>query len=846
MPRIQIVSWIRQMMSGNSIGRVRPSTKKKRHLLHLEHLEDRITPNTYTVSDLADNPSDIYSVRYAVDQVNADSSSSDTIAFSNTLSGTIKLINGPLALTRPSGTFNITGPGASALTISGESTSGVFGFAYGETVMLSGLTIANGNAEAGGGIANSGMLTVANTVFLNNSATVSGGGIFNGTATAINESPNGIGSSDMTVTVSSSSSFPAVPFVAQIGAEQVQVTAVNTSTNQWTIVRGFNGTTAVAHPNGSTIFVLGTTLTVTGSTFSGNSAGNSGGAIESEFATLIASGSTFAGNSATAGAGIMQNDGALTVSNSTFSGNAASQFGGGLSVFDDGLTPIVSATVTDSTISGNSATYGGGLIVNGALALVDTTVANNVANSGSGGGFYLFGGSAVSLLGTIVAGNSNNGTDGSDDIAGSANLNLTESAFNLIGTGGSGGLTSTNNNQVNVNNPGLNALGNYGGPTETITLQSGSPALLKGSSLLTTLGTALGGLATDTTLTVNDATFVGVGEVIAIGSEQMQITAINGTTVTVTRGFNSTAVTAYPMGASLVLPTDQRGFARSVGGFTDVGAVETQPPPALSGLPAVNGSNAVINIVSASGNGSTATITTDPDASGHGFWVGELVTLKGTTPGGPGGLAGTFTVTGVPSATSFQFTSTYNGSETLTGATVFASLAGAQRSMVDSIVYKFTEPVTLTAAAFTVTAIQNSPGSTVGVVPTVNVAAVPFTNEWVVTFTSPVGGSVVGNSIANGAYTIAINPALVTAVSDGQNLAAGETDTFYRLYGDVTGVQSVKNVDANAFNRAWGNAYYSANFNAALDYNDDGKFTNIDANAFNRAFNTRYSVTTTI
>jgi hypothetical protein len=125
-------------------------------------------------------------------------------------------------------------------------------------------------------------------------------------------------------------------------------------------------------------------------------------------------------------------------------------------------------------------------------------------------------------------------------------------------------------------------------------------------------------------------------------------------------------------------------------------------------------------------------------------------------------------------------------------------------------------------------------------------AAVPFTNEWVVTFTDPVNNSVIGNSIANGAYSISINPALVTVVSGGENLLAGETDTFYRPYGDVTGAQSVKNVDVNAFNRAWGNAYYSAGYNAALDFNDDGKYTNIDANAFNRAFNTRYSVLTTI
>ncbi len=288
-------------------------------------------------------------------------------------------------------------------------------------------------------------------------------------------------------------------------------------------------------------------------------------------------------------------------------------------------------------------------------------------------------------------------------------------------------------------------------------------------------------------------------------------------------------------------------FMNSAGSLTTNSATLTvSAAPALAGLPVVNGSSAVINIVSATGNGTTATITTD--GTPHGFWVGELVTLAGVTPGGPGGLAGTVRVTGVPSATTFQFASTYSVSEALSGATVTAALAGAQRSMVDSIVYNFTAPVNLTAAAFSIGVVVNntSTGSEVGVQPTLNVAAVPFTNEWVVTFTDPVNNSVVGNSIANGAYSISINPALVTAVSGGGNLVAGETDTFYRLYGDLTGAQSVKNVDANAFNRAWGNNAYQAGYAAALDYNDDGKYTNVDANAFNRAFNTRFSVVTTI
>ena len=51
-------------------------------------------------------------------------------------------------------------------------------------------------------------------------------------------------------------------------------------------------------------------------------------------------------------------------------------------------------------------------------------------------------------------------------------------AYNLIGNGGSGGLVNgVNGNLVGVYNPGLGTLGNYGGPTETIPLLPGSPAI---------------------------------------------------------------------------------------------------------------------------------------------------------------------------------------------------------------------------------------------------------------------------------------------------------------------------------------------------------------------------------
>ena len=58
-------------------------------------------------------------------------------------------------------------------------------------------------------------------------------------------------------------------------------------------------------------------------------------------------------------------------------------------------------------------------------------------------------------------------------------------AYNLIGTGGSGGLTNgVNGNQVGVANPGLGTLADNGGPTQTIALLPGSPAIDKGSNAL--------------------------------------------------------------------------------------------------------------------------------------------------------------------------------------------------------------------------------------------------------------------------------------------------------------------------------------------------------------------------
>jgi predicted outer membrane repeat protein len=83
--------------------------------------------------------------------------------------------------------------------------------------------------------------------------------------------------------------------------------------------------------------------------------------------------------------GGIRNDGTLTVTNSTFSGNSASYVGGG--IYSGGALPGTSAgalTVTNSTFSGNSAQYGGGIF--GPGTVTNSTFSGNSASFLFGGG----------------------------------------------------------------------------------------------------------------------------------------------------------------------------------------------------------------------------------------------------------------------------------------------------------------------------------------------------------------------------------------------------------------------------------------------------------------------------
>ncbi len=240
--------------------------------------------------------------------------------------------------------------------------------------------------------------------------------------------------------------------------------------------------------SGGAIYINpGSTVTVANSTISGNSAGGIGGGIYNA-GTLTVTNSTLSGNSAlTAGGGGIENGGTLTVTNSTFSDNSGTNGGG---IFNGGTL-----TVTNATLSANSAELGGGVSNAGTAIIVNTIIAGNIAGTGP-------------------------------DVAGT----VTSKGYNLVGnkSGGSGFVAA---DLLGVN-PLLAPLQNNGGPTETMALLPGSPAVAAGNVALAVdangkpLTTDQRGSARIVNGTVDIGAFESRGFSITVTSGNNQQTAI--------------------------------------------------------------------------------------------------------------------------------------------------------------------------------------------------------------------------------------------------------------------------------------------------------------------------------
>jgi CSLREA domain-containing protein len=417
--------------------------------------------HTYQVNSIADNTDGACTapgsgngctLREAIAAANTDTGA-ELITFAPALTAggpaTITLLT---ALPSVATDLIISGPGSNQLNVQRSLAGGtpefrIFTINQGVTVEISGLTISNGQLVnppgGGGGIQNSGTLNLHHSTVSGNSS-----GIHNlGTLTVSNalvSANNGTGISS-----------------GVFGG------ATNATISNSLISNNSNGGIFNNASNGGSA-----TLSINATTISGNSAQLIGGGVFN-------------------GAASSTSRATLTIENSTISGNSAPNSGGGLynaAVFG----AVTTATVSNTTISGN--TQGGGIfhMSNGSgssssLVLNDCTISNNYIGGASlsTGGIHSISepGPTVHVLqlrNSIVAQNFTAPGGPPSDITGPVDA---ASSFNLIGLGGSGGLTNgVNNNQVGVANPLLGPLANNGGLTQTQALLFGSPAIDSGDN----------------------------------------------------------------------------------------------------------------------------------------------------------------------------------------------------------------------------------------------------------------------------------------------------------------------------------------------------------------------------
>jgi hypothetical protein len=206
------------------------------------------------------------------------------------------------------------------------------------------------------------------------------------------------------------------------------------------------------------------------STLSGNSAFEGGG-IFSYSGPVTVTNSTLSGNSAVFGGGDRILNGVpLSVSSRTLSGNSPIHSGNGGGIYNYGTLTVSTSTLSGNLAQGSSSSdgYGGGIYNSGgAVTLSNNTLSGNSATGyPGGGGIYNYESSTVTLTSTIVA-NSPKGSNCSGTIAEGVGYNLdsgTSCGFSL-------------NTDLNNTDPKLDLLGDNGGPTQTMALLQGSPAI---------------------------------------------------------------------------------------------------------------------------------------------------------------------------------------------------------------------------------------------------------------------------------------------------------------------------------------------------------------------------------
>ena len=258
--------------------------------------------------------------------------------------------------------------------------------------------------------------------------------------------------------------------------------------------------------DGGAIYAASSSLTVVNGDFNNNTAGDissaiagDGGAVNLTFGSATFSASIFSENEAFDGDGVpgrggsVFNDGDLSITDSTIEISTAGIGGGVYNNEVADLLTINRSTFSNNTATNNDASAGGAIAGLGTMSILNTTISGNVASLGHGGGIALMGGSAKLNNVTAAYNTADSGQRGALYAEEGSLITISNSLLSFNTDSGifDPGCDTVNSLGYNLGPaagcldaasditgpPLINGLANYGGPTETHSLQGSSPAI---------------------------------------------------------------------------------------------------------------------------------------------------------------------------------------------------------------------------------------------------------------------------------------------------------------------------------------------------------------------------------
>jgi uncharacterized delta-60 repeat protein len=355
---------------------------------------------------------------------------------------------------------------------------------------------------------------------------------------------------------------------------------------------------------------------------------------------------------------------------------------------------------------------------------------------------------------------------------------------------------------------GVNAFGNIPGGADALAA-SGTLVLLPGTYSLGATFSSTYSLSVPTGSATITASLGGSAGLTKVGTGSLTLTATNGYTGPTTVSAGTLVVNGSIASSSGVTV----GAAGTLGGSGTLGNSVSSSGVIAPGS-ATPGSLSATFLTLGSG-----TLSLDlASSASYDHITGSFINITGTTlalnigtvndfdtftilavAGRVGGLTGTFvnlpannstltigsrtfqinyaggdgndvTLTALPSSTLSVVSTVLNGGIPYVNST----LAPNQHSMVENVVFSFSQAVTLSAANFAITGFQGTPNS---LMPTLNVASSNANTVWTVTFS--------GNGVNSGTHSIGDGE--YQLVLSGVPGGLTSTFDFYRLMGDMNG-----------------------------------------------------------